>query len=1512
MKKVMGLNIRSKVKSLGAAALCTAALFLLGMVPAKEANAYGKAVFNGFPDFATALYQKEYVDMQVKVRGRMLSIKRRWQDDHWTMLPDIGDLTFEYEQIYVETKTPAVAADTGAGGTGGALITGAEPQTVNGELTIVKRGDFKYKKVAGGAEGESIFRFTPDDEASTKGFTSRKIITKTAQGYTWSDGKGNKIVYDTNGKTQYLEDANGNTITMVRDGQGRIEKIKDPAGAEVITFTYTALDSDKIKTVIDYTGRVIEYTWDGDKIKVFKDVRGENWSYDYTHYDIEEGMDLLSSETDPLLRTTIINYTIAPGGMICVPKTVDPEKRVTLAAGQTGGGTGAVAYNNMGCEYQITVPRTLTMSGVTLPGDEVPQMTYDYYYDANKKLYYNKTIFADGMVEEKAYNMNGEVVAKYINGVKVSKVTRDGNKYITENEQGLRTIKEYDQWKNLTKITYPDNNSKSYKYNAIGKIIEKSNEEGTITKYEYDTAGNLHKRTDALGTADERVVEWCNQYTELDECNILKTANCGGAPTNRCSVVKYHGGSIDGVTIPDSIKVAIVDDKDNITKAYDAQGHLTQYDEFDALGNAQKTTDAQNHEWLATYDNAGNQLTSTTPKGHTVTYLYNKAGDIETVTDAVPNTGPKEFDVKFHYNAKGQVEKVEDSHGDTTETKFDSRGRVYKKIDAEGQTITTHYDTFGRKESVEDASGNIITFNYKNDGTTPFRRAESITYPTFSRHFKYDNRGRVEKVYNKIEDGEMLLIADITYSKTGQRVSVTDANGKQTQYNYDKLGRVLKHIDADLKETNYVYDYTGNLLSIEDPENSKTEYRYDKDGRKVKEIRPMLGEYNYTYNNRGMLETFTDPKGNLTTYDYDQDGSLDIQKNFSHDDLETPKRTLDLDYYANGNLQSYSDGTISSSYTYEDSGALKSETVTYPGFTKQYSYTYYDNGAKKTYTDAENNTYEYGYNQSGQLQSIKIPGVGNYNVTSYKFMSPKTELLPGGSKREYDYTAQMQLKGINVTDPAKKQIMNYQYTYDNVGNIDTKTTEHGLYDYDYDNLYRLTSAINPNTATEEFTYDDVGNRLTTQESAEAWTYNANHELQTRPQHTYGYDDNGSITTITKEGQTTSFIYNEANRLSEVKDSNNQTIATYQYDPFGRRISKEVSGTKTYFLYTDRGLAGEYTETGQLIRGYGYKPYGHWTTDPLYLKDATNHYFYQNDHLGTPQKLTKTNGAIVWDARYESFGKAYVQANVIDNPLRFAGQYYDEETGMNYNFTRYYLPELGRYLKEDSIGLLGGINPHIFAVANPIFYGDPDGRRHRVTQSADGTIHVKLTIYLVGGAEENAKKWQEQVNADWNAGNPKYKGCPVVYDVKFVWADFLFDIYNDSDAMDAHQWKHENITDKDRGYNVVLVTHGPTDIVGTDRDGDSYVNDDGVPSLGNTGEWDETDPDIHVPSHEVGHLMGLEDRYKENDEGYFEGCNEGYNNSVMCQSQKPPHEDDIYESVLRADGWENIKPCKDCD
>jgi RHS repeat-associated protein len=75
--------------------------------------------------------------------------------------------------------------------------------------------------------------------------------------------------------------------------------------------------------------------------------------------------------------------------------------------------------------------------------------------------------------------------------------------------------------------------------------------------------------------------------------------------------------------------------------------------------------------------------------------------------------------------------------------------------------------------------------------------------------------------------------------------------------------------------------------------------------------------------------------------------------------------------------------------------------------------------------------------------------------------------------------------------------------------------------------------------------------------------------------------------------------------------------------------------------------------------------------------------YQNDHLGTPQKLTAINGATVWSAKYSSFGEANVDiSSSATNNLRFPGQYYDQETGLHYNFNRYYDPGTGRYLTPD--------------------------------------------------------------------------------------------------------------------------------------------------------------------------------------------------------------------------------------
>ncbi|MDY6863770.1 MAG: RHS repeat-associated core domain-containing protein, partial [Thermodesulfobacteriota bacterium] len=102
-------------------------------------------------------------------------------------------------------------------------------------------------------------------------------------------------------------------------------------------------------------------------------------------------------------------------------------------------------------------------------------------------------------------------------------------------------------------------------------------------------------------------------------------------------------------------------------------------------------------------------------------------------------------------------------------------------------------------------------------------------------------------------------------------------------------------------------------------------------------------------------------------------------------------------------------------------------------------------------------------------------------------------------------------------------------------------------------------------------------------------------------------------------------------------------------------------------------------------------------------------------LGTPQKLTGVNGAVVWSAKYSSFGEAQVEVETVENNLRLPGQYYDQETGLYYNFFRYYDTKTGRYLRADPIGLFSGElnigernHLYLYAKVNPANLQDPYG------------------------------------------------------------------------------------------------------------------------------------------------------------------------------------------------------------
>jgi RHS repeat-associated protein len=319
--------------------------------------------------------------------------------------------------------------------------------------------------------------------------------------------------------------------------------------------------------------------------------------------------------------------------------------------------------------------------------------------------------------------------------------------------------------------------------------------------------------------------------------------------------------------------------------------------------------------------------------------------------------------------------------------------------------------------------------------------------------------------------------------------------------------------------------------------------------------------------------------------------------------------------------------------------------------------------------------------------------------------------------------------------------MNYAYTYDKMDNIKTRNTQAGNYAYNYDNLYRLNEVKKDTAQTEAYTYDQVGNRLTSAATTGNWTYDANNELLSLPgvngqssPATYQYDANGNTIQKSVNGQIQNYVYNADNRLIEVKDAGNNTIAKYTYDPFGRRIKKSVSpagggqGVETYYLYSDEGLIGEYDSAGTEIKTYGYKPNSRWSTDPVFMKQGANYYFYHNDHLGTPQKMTNLSGAIVWQATYDAFGKATVDAaSSITSNLRFPGQYFDAETGLHYNWNRYYDPNTGRYVTEDPIGLIQMTNRYTYVENRPINYIDPEGK---ILVQVGEAVVIGIGVYYI--------------------------------------------------------------------------------------------------------------------------------------------------------------------------------------
>ena len=476
------------------------------------------------------------------------------------------------------------------------------------------------------------------------------------------------------------------------------------------------------------------------------------------------------------------------------------------------------------------------------------------------------------------------------------------------------------------------------------------------------------------------------------------------------------------------------------------------------------------------------------------------------------------------------------------------------------------------------------------------------------------------------------------------------------------------------------------------------QYSYDKFDRTTKEQYNNV-TYEYAYDASGQLAKQTSTAGEEYNYEYDSLGRL-IRSN-EYNDGTFEQRTEHI-YDASNRLTKQSwynaGGTTTMSYAYSTTtGLLSSLNATVQNSSIPVTYTYQGANQLRSKAIGSVMTKAYNFGTSSGYRTA-LPNYVNYRDSSGNLIY--------GDNCHYDSNGRL----VKILDSGSSTTTRAIYGYDQQGQLTSATVGGTRYTYTYDTAGNIQSKKVGSTTTN-YTYGNSAWRdLLTAYNGGSITYS------------------GGNPTKYYDGST--FTWTQGRRLATAKVGS--TNISYTYDMAGVRSSKTV-GSTTYDFTTLSGLVTRQTGGGKTI-DFVYDE----NNQPLAMKYNNTLYYYVLNAQGDVVRIVNSSRSVVASYTYDPWGKIISSSGTLAdiNPLRYRGYYYDSETGFYYLQSRYYDPEIGRFINADSYAstdATGLLSTNMFAYCenDPVNKSDPSGEWF--LQAAAIGAATDVALYLVGCA-----------------------------------------------------------------------------------------------------------------------------------------------------------------------------------